>query len=197
MSIRGEYRIAAPRAAVWDALNDTATLQACIPGCESMNRLSDIEIEAKILAQLGPIRSTFATRISLSEMDPPNGYRLTGEGKGPTGFGKGSARVDLVEDQGYTVLTYTAELGLGGKLAQVGSRLVEAASRQLADQFFATLSARLESANAPAATEADGVAPDVAANTGAAAATGRNWSTLKWALALAVGATVVYYLARH
>jgi carbon monoxide dehydrogenase subunit G len=197
MSIRGEYRIAAPRAAVWDALNDTATLQACIPGCESMNRLSDSEIEAKILAQLGPIRSTFATRISLSEMDPPNGYRLTGEGKGPTGFGKGSARVDLVEDQGFTVLTYTAELGLGGKLAQVGSRLVEAASRQLADQFFATLSARLESANAPVAAEADGAAADDTASTGASAATGTDWGSLKWALGVAVVLTVVYYLTRH
>jgi carbon monoxide dehydrogenase subunit G len=197
MSIRGEYRIAAPRAAVWDALNDTATLQACIPGCESMNRLNDTEIEAKILAQLGPIRSTFATRIVLSEMDPPNGYRLTGEGKGPTGFGKGSARVDLVEDGAYTVLTYTAELGLGGKLAQVGSRLVEAASRQLADQFFAALSARLESANAPVAAETAEAAPDAAASTGVSAATGRNWVSLKWALAVAVGAAVVYYLARH
>ena len=162
-----------------------------------MNRLSDIEIEAKILAQLGPIRSTFATRISLSEMDPPNGYRLTGEGKGPTGFGKGSARVDLVEDQGFTVLTYTAELGLGGKLAQVGSRLVEAASRQLADQFFAKLSARLESANAPVAAAADEAASDDAASTGAAAATGPDWGSLKWALGVAVVLTVVYYLTRH
>jgi hypothetical protein len=130
-------------------------------------------------------------------MDPPKGYRLTGEGKGPTGFGKGSARVDLVEDQGSTVLTYTAELGLGGKLAQVGSRLVEAASRQLADQFFAALSARLEAANAPAAAVVEEVAPDAAASTGASAATGRNWASLKWALAVAVGVAVVYYLARH
>jgi carbon monoxide dehydrogenase subunit G len=197
MSIQGEYRIAAPRAAVWDALNDTATLQACIPGCESMNRLSDTEIEARILAQLGPIRSTFATRIVLSEMDPPNGYRLTGEGKGPTGFGKGSARVNLVEEAGQTVLTYTAELGLGGKLAQVGSRLVEAASRQLADQFFATLSGRLEAANAAAPAAAEEGGPDAAAGTGAAAGSGRNWGSLKWVIAVAVAAAVVYYLTRQ
>lgn len=196
MSIQGEYRIAAPRAAVWDALNDTATLQACIPGCESMNRLSDTEIEARILAQLGPIRSTFATRIVLSEMDPPNGYRLTGEGKGPTGFGKGSARVNLVEEAGQTVLTYTAELGLGGKLAQVGSRLVEAASRQLADQFFATLSGRLEAANAVAPVAAEEGAPDAAAGAGTAK-TGPDWGSLKWALGVAVVLAVVYYLTRH
>jgi carbon monoxide dehydrogenase subunit G len=166
LAIQGEYRIGAPRAAVWQALNDTEVLKACIPGCEELVRKSDTEIEGRINAQLGPVRSVFATTILLTDLNPPAGYTLTGEGKGVAGFGKGSAKVDLTEEGSSTVLRYTADMMIGGKLAQVGSRLVEGATRQLADQFFASFSTRLDSqatrveeAPATAATAGSGSAP--------------------------------------
>ena len=147
MAIQGEYKIAAPREQVWAALNDPAVLQACIPGCEELTQQSDTQIEAKITAQLGPIRSKFATQIQLSDLDPPNGYTLSGEGKGVAGFGRGSAKVALSELDGGTLLRYDAQLSIGGKLAQVGSRLVESATRSYADQFFAAFAQKLNAAN--------------------------------------------------
>ena len=136
MAIQGEYTIDASREAVWQALNDPIVLQACILGCESMTRKSESEIEAKISAQIGPIRSLFATQIVLSDIDPPAGYKLSAEGKGVAGFGRGTATVSLADLGGRTVLTYDAQMSIGGKLAQVGSRLVESATRSYADQFF-------------------------------------------------------------
>ncbi|MFZ9966172.1 MAG: SRPBCC family protein [Steroidobacteraceae bacterium] len=136
MAIEGEYRIGAPREAVWAALNDVDILKGCIPGCQELTRLSDTEIEGRIQAQLGPVKAAFGTRLILSDMDPPSGYTLSGEGKAAVGFGKGSAKVQLVEEEGGTLLRYSATMQLGGKLAQLGSRLVEGATRQLADQFF-------------------------------------------------------------
>ncbi len=150
MAIQGEYKIAAPREQVWAALNDPAVLQACIPGCEELTQQSDTQIEAKITAQLGPIRSKFATQIQLSDLDPPNGYTLSGEGKGVAGFGRGSAKVALSELDGGTLLRYDAQLSIGGKLAQVGSRLVESATRSYADQFFAAFAQKLNAANSTA-----------------------------------------------
>lgn len=151
LAIQGEYRIAAARTAVWAALNDPEVLKACIPGCEELHKLSDTEIDARINAQLGPVRSVFATRIQLSDIQPPVSYTLSGEGKGAAGFGKGSAQVNLAEDGDATVLRYTADMHLGGKLAQVGSRLLEPTTRQLADQFFDAFAKRLDSSAAKAA----------------------------------------------
>jgi len=189
MAIQGEYRIAASRQSVWQALNDPAVLQACVPGCESLTMLSPTEIEARVMAQLGPIKSVFATKIVLSDLNPPAGYTLTGEGKGPVGFGKGSANVSLVEDGAVTVLSYTATLSLGGKLAQVGSRLVEAATRQLADQFFDAFAKHMD-ANAtrtPAIESAGATAP------------GARHFGLGWWLAivgLAAGVAAAYWYGR-
>ena len=152
MAIKGEYTIAAPRDQVWAALNDPTVLQACIPGCESLTKQSDTQIDARITAQLGPIRSTFATRIVLSELDPPNGYTLSGEGKGVAGFGRGSAKVSLSDAASGSLLRYDAQLSIGGKLAQIGSRLVEAATRSYADQFFEAFAQRL---NSPAGADPD------------------------------------------
>jgi hypothetical protein len=144
LAIEGEYRVNATREAVWQALNDPEVLKACIPGCESIERKSETEVEARIQAALGPVRSVFATRIELKDLNPPVSYTLSGEGKAAAGFGKGTARVELSEDGTLTVLRYSAEMRLGGKLAQVGSRLVEGATRQLADQFFDTFAKRLD-----------------------------------------------------
>jgi uncharacterized protein len=147
MNISGEYRIQAPRQQVWEALNDATVLKDCIPGCQSLTKLSATDIEASILAQLGPVRSLFAAQIKLADLNPPHGYTLSGEGKsGAAGFGRGEARVILTEVPGATLLQYTADLKLGGKLAQIGSRLLEGATQKLADEFFQRFSTRLDSA---------------------------------------------------
>lgn len=183
MAIEGEYRVNAPRTAVWDALNDPEVLKACIPGCEHIERKSDTEVEARIQAALGPVRSVFATRIELKDLNPPVSYTLVGEGKAAAGFGKGTARVELVEDGAITVLRYSADMRLGGKLAQVGSRLVEGATRQLADQFFDTLAKRLDAGARRVET-----APPPAAGAGAG-------MRLAWLLlALAAAGGLIWWL---
>ena len=178
MAIEGEYRIAARREAVWAALNDVEVLKACIPGCEELVKKSETEIDGRIQAQLGPVKAGFATRITLSDVRPPEGYTLSGEGKAGVGFGRGSARVNLAEDAGATILRYSATMQLGGKLAQVGSRLVEGATRQLADQFFDAFAKRLDAGATRAAPEP---ATDAAAVT--AASGGFRW----WWIAAAAG----------
>lgn len=196
MAIQGEYRIGAPRETVWLALNDPEVLRACIPGCEQLEKRSDTEIDARINAQLGPVRSVFATRITLTELDPPAGCTLTGEGKGAVGFGKGSARVELVEEPGATLLRYTADLRLGGKLAQVGSRLLEGATRQLADQFFECFAKRLDAG----AGRSEPPAPqEGAAGASPAAAAPAQRSQARWVVAaggFVLLALVIWMLAR-
>jgi hypothetical protein len=187
LPIQGEYRIAASREAVWMALNDAEVLKACIPGCEELQKLSDTEIDARINAVLGPVRSVFATRIQITEIDAPAGYTLTGEGKGAAGFGKGSAKVVLSEDGGTTVLRYSADMRLGGKLAQVGSRLLEGATRQLADQFFDAFAKRLD---AGATRQAEPVAAAASGAEGKGGAAGMVW----WIVAAIAAAAIVAWL---
>jgi hypothetical protein len=193
LPIQGEYRIAAPRETVWAALNDATVLEACIPGCEALQKLSDTEIDARVNAQLGPVRSVFATRILLTEVDAPAGYTLTGEGKGAAGFGKGVARVELLEITEGTVLRYSADLRLGGKLAQVGSRLLEGATRQLADQFFDSLAKRLD---AGAAKQPDADAAGALTAAAGAAARSRTWIVLGAAIAAVIAAIATWLLVR-
>jgi uncharacterized protein len=138
MDMTGEYRISAPRSRVWEALNDPEILKQCIPGCEEIQKQSDTEMTAKVVAKVGPVKAKFAGKVSLSDIDPPNGYTITGEGSGgAAGFGKGGAKVNLVEDGADTVLSYTAHAQVGGKLAQIGSRLIDGTARKMADDFFA------------------------------------------------------------
>lgn len=137
MEMTGEYRIPAPRQDVWNALNDPEILRQCIPGCESMEKEADDSYTARMLAKIGPVKARFATSIALSNLNPPQSYTIAGEGKGgPAGFGKGSADVKLSDDEGETVLNYTASMQVGGKLAQVGSRLVAGTAKKYADDFF-------------------------------------------------------------
>ncbi|TFH48838.1 MAG: carbon monoxide dehydrogenase [Lysobacterales bacterium] len=137
MDISGDFDIPASRQQVWDALNDPDVLAQCIPGCESIERASDTELLAKMMAKIGPVKARFESRILLSNLNPPNSYTISGEGKGgPAGFGKGSADVTLTDSGGNTMLHYIATLQVGGKLAQVGSRLVGGAARKIADDFF-------------------------------------------------------------
>lgn len=139
MDMSGSYRITAPREKVWAALNDPEILKQCIPGCEEIEKHSDTELTAKVVAKVGPVKAKFAGKVTLSDIDPPNGYTITGEGSGgAAGFGKGGAAVKLNPDgDGATLLDYTAHAQVGGKLAQIGSRLIDGTARKMADDFFA------------------------------------------------------------
>ena len=155
MELTGQQIIPAPRARVWAALNDPEVLKRCIPGCQEIEKLSDTELTARVGLAVGPVKATFNGRVTLSDMDPPNGYKISGEGQGGVaGFGKGSAVVQLSDEAGGTKLTYTADAAVGGKLAQIGSRLVEATARKLADEFFSRFAAEF-----PAAPEAAAATP--------------------------------------
>lgn len=152
MDMRGERRIQAPRQEVWDALNDSETLQACIPGCESMERVGDHELKAIAAVKLGPISARFAGKVTLSEIDPPNGYVISGEGQGGVaGFAKGDASVRLSDENGGTLLTYAVKAQVGGKIAQLGARLIDASAKQMSEIFFDRFSARLAPAIAASA----------------------------------------------
>jgi carbon monoxide dehydrogenase subunit G len=153
MDMTGEYHIPAPRQRVWEGLNDPDILKNCIPGCQSIDKLSDTEFTAKVVAKVGPVKATFGGKVSLSDLDPPQGYTISGEGTGGVaGFAKGSARVALVEEDGGTLLKYAAQANVGGKLAQIGSRLIGAAARKMADDFFGRF-AELVAAGAAGAAE--------------------------------------------
>ena len=137
MEIKGEYKIAAPREKVFAALNDVTILQACIPGCETLEKTSETEMKAKVRMRIGPVSAAFTGKVTLSDLDPPNGYRISGEGQGgAAGFAKGGAVVTLREDAGDTILNYNVDAQVGGKIAQVGARLIDGTAKKLADEFF-------------------------------------------------------------
>lgn len=154
MDMTGTHRIEAPRERVWAALNDPEVLRQCIPGCEEVRKLSDTELTAKVHAKVGPVSARFTGKVTLSDLDPPKGYRITGEGSGgAAGFGKGGATVRLEDEGAVTVLSYEAHAQVGGKLAQIGSRLIDGTARKMADDFF-TRFATMVGGEAPAAAEA-------------------------------------------
>ncbi|MBX6426239.1 MAG: carbon monoxide dehydrogenase subunit G [Variibacter sp.] len=138
MTMNGEVRLQAPREEVWTKLNDPEVLKSCIPGCESLDKKSDTEFEAVATNKIGPVKARFKGRVTLSDLDPPNGYKISGQGDGGVaGFAKGGATVTLTPaEDGGTVLSYAVEAQIGGKLAQLGQRLVNGAAKKLADQFF-------------------------------------------------------------
>lgn len=145
----GEYRIQAPRNEVWVALNDPAILRQCIPGCEELELASENEYIAKVTSKIGPVKAKFNAKVSLTELNPPQSYTLIGEGQGGVaGFAQGSASVELEEDQAETVLRYNADFKVGGKLAQIGSRLVSGAARKTVDVFFQNFSTIMNPADA-------------------------------------------------
>jgi uncharacterized protein len=143
MVMNGEVQLSAPREQVWAKLNDAEALKASIPGCETLEKLSDTEFQAVATNKVGPVKARFKGKVRLSDLDPPNGYRISGEGDGGVaGFAKGGATVALSEKDGGTLLTYNVEAQVGGKLAQLGQRLVNGAAKKLADQFFAKFAAQ-------------------------------------------------------
>ena len=138
MQMSGEYRIEASRDAVWAALNDPEVLKQAIPGCQEIDKTSDTEFAAKVKIKLGPVSAKFTGNVTLTDLDPPNGYTISGSGKGgPAGFAKGGAKVRLEADGAATILHYEVDAQVGGKLAQIGSRLIDATAKKMAGDFFA------------------------------------------------------------
>ncbi len=143
MEMTGTYRIAAPRETVWAALNDPEILRASIPGCESLEKEGD-DLKATVTSKIGPVKARFSGKVTLSNLNPPESYTISGEGTGgAAGFAKGGADVRLEEEGGETVLTYAANAQVGGKIAQLGGRLVDGVARKMADEFFARFAARV------------------------------------------------------
>lgn len=137
MTMNGEVQLLASREAVWAKLNDPEVLKACIPGCEELEPTDDGGFRAVAKMKVGPVSARFKGRVTLSDLDPPNGYKISGEGEGGVaGFAKGGATVLLVEKDGGTLLTNNVEAQIGGKLAQLGQRLILGSAKKLADQFF-------------------------------------------------------------
>jgi carbon monoxide dehydrogenase subunit G len=154
MEMQGSVVIPAPRQVVWAALNDPEVLKRSIPGCQSITQTSPTEIDATVKTKVGPVSATFQGKVTLSDLDPPNGYTISGEGKGgAAGFAKGGAKVKLTDEGGGTRLTYDVSATVGGKLAQIGSRLIDQTSKKLADEFFQNFSQTVGSAAAAAAPE--------------------------------------------
>jgi carbon monoxide dehydrogenase subunit G len=160
MDMTGERRIPAPRQAVWDALNDTEALRAAIPGCEALERTGENELSARVAVKLGPMAAKFTGKVRLTNIVPPVSYTISGEGNGGAmGFAKGSADVSLAEaGPNETVLSYNVKAQVGGKIAQLGARLIDSTAKQMADQFFDRFAASLAAAQ-PQAAEAAPAAP--------------------------------------
>jgi carbon monoxide dehydrogenase subunit G len=148
MEMTGEQLIALPQAATWEALNDPEILKDCIPGCETIERVAENEYELTMTAKVGPVNAKFKGKMTVSEADPPRAYTLVFEGQGGVaGFAKGRASVALTPQDAGTRLAYTAKAAVGGKLAQVGARLIDGVAKKLADQFFTAFNKRVSGNN--------------------------------------------------
>jgi carbon monoxide dehydrogenase subunit G len=159
MEMTGEFRIPAPRQRVWEGLNDPEVLKQCIPGCQTLEKVSDTEFNGRVVASVGPVRATFGGKVTLSDLDPPQSYTISGEGSGGVaGFAKGGAKVNLAEDGAATLLTYAVQAQVGGKLAQVGSRLIDGVARKMANDFFGRFAEAV--ATEPAAPAAPAEEPE-------------------------------------
>ena len=162
MDLTGEYLIPATREKVWEALNDEEVLRKCIDGCEELKKESDTEFSARVTAKVGPVKAKFSGKVTLSELDAPNGYTISGEGQGGVaGFAKGGAKVKLKEDSAGTILNYEAQAEVGGKLASVGSRLIEGVAKKTADDFFGKFSEIVGSNDETAAPNQQEPAPAI------------------------------------
>ena len=144
MTMTGEIQLAASTEAVWARLNNPNALKTCIPGCEELERTKDGGFRAVAKMKVGPVSARFRGKVTLSDLDPPRSYKISGEGEGGVaGFAKGSARVNLLESAGGTLLTYQVDAQIGGKLAQLGQRLINGTAKKLADEFFANFAGSL------------------------------------------------------
>ena len=156
MTMSGEYELPVPREVVWEKLNDPETLKAAIPGSEELQKVSDTEFQAVVVTKIGPVKAKFKGKVRLSDLDPPNGYTITGEGQGGVaGFAKGSATVRLKSDGEATILSYDVKADVGGKIAQMGARLIDGTAKKLAGDFFE----KFGKVVAPGSGEEAGAAP--------------------------------------
>ncbi len=148
MTMTGEVQLPASRQVVWEKLNDPAVLKSCIPGCEELEKSGDNEFQAVAKMKVGPVSARFKGRVTLSDFDPPNSYKIAGEGEGGVaGFAKGGATVNLQDKDGGTLLVYNVEAQIGGKLAQLGQRLINGSAKKLADEFFANFAEAVKYGN--------------------------------------------------
>jgi carbon monoxide dehydrogenase subunit G len=144
MEMKGEQLVPATQQATWEALNDPQVLKACVPGCESITPAGDNAYEVLMVARVGPVSAKFKGKLTLSDIVPPQSYSISFEGQGgAAGFAKGGAHVNLVAENNQTKLMYDVKANVGGKLAQIGSRLVDAAARKVADDFFKNFNSRM------------------------------------------------------
>jgi hypothetical protein len=151
MKMQGEVVLPAGREKVWTALNDPDVLKSCIPGCQELEKTSDTGFRAVAKLAIGPVKATFKGAVTLSDLDPPNGYTISGEGQGGVaGFAKGGAKVRLEDAEGGTRLTYDVDAQVGGKIAQLGGRLINGVAKKYADEFFANFAKALSPAENPA-----------------------------------------------
>lgn len=189
MELKGERTIAAPVQATWDALNDPSVLKACITGCESLERTGDNGFQALVAVRVGPVSARFKGNLTLADVNPPTSYTIHFDGQGGVaGFGKGSAEVRLApQGEGATSLSYLAKAQVGGKIAQIGSRLVDAAASKIAEDFFKAFEAKLLEMNPVAGVAAPAPAPV------ASGGSGRIW----WVVAAAVAVALIAYFAKR
>jgi len=150
MDMNGSQTINAPTDAVWRGLNDPDILRQCIPGCEALEKTSDTDMTATVVLKVGPVKARFEGAVQLSNLNPPHSYTISGEGKGGmVGFAKGGADVSLAEQpDGTTVLTYSVKADVGGKIAQLGARLIDSTAKKLAEQFFSTFTEKVNEGEA-------------------------------------------------
>ncbi len=185
----GECRIAAPREDVWRALNDPEVLRQAITGCEEIEKQSDTQFNAKVTVKLGPVKAKFTGAVTLSDLDPPNSYKISGEGKGgAAGFAKGGAEVTLESDGDATVLRYTVSANVGGKLAQLGGRLIDSTARKYANEFFGKFKEILEGG-----PEAEAVPGEIVAAPPAEAVASKGLSPWVWGILLVIVVLLVTY----
>jgi uncharacterized protein len=150
MTMTGEVMLPADRPAVWAALNDPEVLKRCIPGCEALEKVSDTEFQAVAKLAIGPVKATFKGKVALSDIDVPSGYTISGEGQGGVaGFAKGGAKVRLADAEAGTRMTYDVEAQVGGKIAQLGGRLINGVAKKYADEFFANFAKQLATESTP------------------------------------------------
>jgi carbon monoxide dehydrogenase subunit G len=194
MDLHGEYRVPAPPQQVWAALNDPEALQACIPGCKRLEKTSETTFASVVISKVGPITATFNGTVTLSDLDPPRGYTIIGDGQGgAAGFARLSAHVKLVEDGTDTLLRYDAKVDVGGKLAAVGSRLVQTVANKNVEDFFGAFAQRLGGSGRQEPVEA------ATAVAGATPPPSSTPTATRWLLvgAAIVAAVLLYLLLRH
>jgi carbon monoxide dehydrogenase subunit G len=192
MEMTGEFRLDAPREAVWAALNDVDVLRGCVPGCDEMERTADDQFTAKVTAKVGPVKAKFTGKVTLSDMDPPNGYTISGEGQGgAAGFAKGGAKIELADDGDGTILRYTVDASVGGKLAQIGSRLIDGTAKKMADEFFTNFAEAVGSAPSADAASAEAADETAAPSAAPKSPAGRGLSPSLWITLLVIAAVIL------